>query len=187
MKRTQRKFQIGVIGSAGRQEYAQKGGATDLMMKKAQEVGALLAQEGMIVITGGKKGIMEAAAKGAKLNSGITTGIIKGKTRFKSNRFVDVEIVSGMSADGFDELLLVLMSDALIAIGGGAGTLQEIAIAYRNQKPVVVLDGLGGWSQKLIQSYLDERKKIKINVAKTPKEAVKKAILLAKKSYEHNK
>ncbi|MHB8904052.1 MAG: SLOG cluster 4 domain-containing protein, partial [Patescibacteria group bacterium] len=72
----------------------------------------------------------------------------------------------------FDELTLVLMCDALIVIGGGAGTLQEIAIAYRNNKPIIALDYLGGWGEKLAGKYLDERKRIFIKSAKTPAEAV---------------
>lgn len=178
-----RKLQIGVIGSAGPEEYSREGGASKLLMEKAKEIGFLLAKKGIIVITGGKSGVMEAAAKGAKESKGITVGVIKGKERFKSNNDTDIEVVSGAEANGFDEFLLVLMSDALIVIGGGAGTLEEMAIAYRNNKPIVVLDNSGGWAEKLRGGYLDERRIIKVEVAKTPREAVIKAIKLAKKNY----
>jgi len=66
--------------------------------------------------------VMEAAARGAKRSGGVTVGVIKGEDRYKSNDFTDVEVVSGMSADGFDEFLIVAMCDGLIALGGGAGT-----------------------------------------------------------------
>ena len=127
---------------------------------------------------------MEFAARGARKANGITVGVIKGKQRFRSNNFTDIEILTGMVADGFDEFVLITMCDALITIGGGAGTLEEIVIAYRNKKPIVALEKTGGWADKTIESYLDERETIKVESAKTPEEAVEKAIRLAMKSYE---
>jgi uncharacterized protein (TIGR00725 family) len=173
MLNNQKKLQIGVIGSAGKDDYKNNGAADEKMIMAAEEIGKLLAEAGAIVVTGGKDGIMEAAAKGSKLAGGITVGVIKGKDRFHSNNYTDIEIISGMIADGFDELTLVLMCDSLIVIGGGAGTLQEITVAYRNNKPIIALDYLEGWGEKLAGKYLDERKKIFIQSAKTPAEAVK--------------
>ena len=85
-----------------------------------------------------------------------------------------------MKADGLDELFLVLMSDALIVLGGGAGTLQEISIAYRNKKPIVVLDGMGGWGEKLSGKFVDERKLVKLVMANNPKDAVTRVCALVK-------
>jgi uncharacterized protein (TIGR00725 family) len=172
MLNNQKKLQIGVIGSAGQDDYENNGAANEEMIMIAKEVGELLAKANVIVVTGGKDGIMEAAAEGAKMAGGLTVGVIKGRDRFLSNQHTDVEIISGMIADGFDELTLVLMCDALIVIGGGAGTLQEIAIAYRNNKPIIAMDYLNGWGGKLAGGYLDERKKIFIKSAKNPVEAV---------------
>jgi len=172
MLNNQKKLQIGVIGSAGQDDYENNGAASEEMMIIAREVGELLAKANSVVVTGGKDGIMEAAAEGAKMTGGITVGVIKGRERLTSNQYTDIEIISGMVADGLDELTLVLMCDALIAIGGGAGTLQEIAIAYRNNKPVIAIDCLGGWGEKLAGNYLDERKKIFIKSAKNADEAV---------------
>ncbi|MFA6514545.1 MAG: TIGR00725 family protein [Patescibacteria group bacterium] len=176
MLNNQKKLQIGVIGSAGQDDYENNGFASEEMIIVAQEVGRLLAQADVVVVTGGKDGIMEAAAQGAKLAGGLTVGVIKGRDRFLSNKYTDIEILSGMIADGLDELTLVLMCDALIVIGGGAGTLQEIAIAYRNNKPIISIDYLGGWGEKLAEKYLDERKKIFIKSAKNPVEAVNLAL-----------
>lgn len=178
-----KKLQIGVIGSAGNEEYPDGNGLTKESIKKAQEVGKLLAQAGAIVVTGGKGGIMEAASRGAKEENGLSIGVIQGKKRFTSNDFVNIEILSGAEADGLDEYLLVMMCDALIAIGGGAGTLQEIVIAYRNNKPVIMLEGTGGWADKLEDSYLDDREKIEFIKTSIPKEAVDLAI---KNSQNHH-
>ncbi|MBU6323521.1 LOG family protein [Patescibacteria group bacterium] len=177
--KTKKKSQIAVIGSAGKSDYKKRGAASARMEALAEAVGAGLAQAGAIVVTGGKDGIMEAAAKGAKDAGGCTVGVVKGPARGTSNRFTDVEVVSGMEASGMDELLIAFMSDALIAIGGGAGTLQEIAIAYRNAKPVVVLDTADGWGKR-VPAYLDLRRTVRIRRAKTPSEAVRLALRLAR-------
>ncbi|MDO8482476.1 MAG: TIGR00725 family protein, partial [bacterium] len=178
MKR--RKLQIAVVGSAARSEYRGRGGASSFMLKAAEKVGFLLAREGAVVVTGGKGGIMEAAARGAKKGGGVTVGVVKGKLRTISNRFTDIEVLTGMEADGLDELILVLMSDAVIVLGGGAGTLQEIALAYRNKKPIVVLDGMSGWGARLAGQFVDERQLVKLIKARTPEEAVRRAYGLAK-------
>ena len=179
-----KKLQIGVIGYAGIEEYPKDKAPKKEIYKAAEQVGFLLAKKGVIVVTGGKGGIMESAAIGAKKAKGITVGVIKGNQRFRSNNFTDVEILSGMAADGFDEFLLVNMCDVLITIGGGAGTLEEIVIAYRNKKPIIALEKTGGWTDKTIGKFLDERETIKVESARTPEEAVKKAIGFAKKLYE---
>lgn len=166
-----KKLQIGIIGSAGPEEYPTKkpnGGVYDI----AYELGKLVAQNNSILITGGKSGIMEAAARGAKEKGGTTVGVVKGKERFTSNNYTDVEVVSGMDGCG-EETMLVLMCDGLIGIGGGAGTLQELAIAYRNKKPVVLINTSRGWSRNLADKFLDERKIIKFVSATSTQKAVK--------------
>lgn len=166
-----RKLQIGVIGSAGPEEYFQ-GKPDKKIYQVAEEVGRLVAENGAILVTGGKGGIMEAACRGAKSKGGFTVGIVKGRKRKTSNPYVDAEIVSGMEGYG-EEAILVLTCDGLIALGGGAGTLQELAIAYRNKKPVVVIKNLSGWANKLANSHIDQRKIIRFKSARSPKEAVK--------------
>lgn len=178
-----KKLQIGVIGYAGIEEYPKEKAPNEEIYKAAERVGFLLAEKGAIVVTGGKGGIMESAAIGAKKANGTTVGVIKGNQRFRSNNFTDVEILTGMAADGFDEFMLVMMCDVLITIGGGAGTLEEIAIAYRNKKPIIALEKTGGWADKTILECLDERETIKVSAVKSPEEAVEKALELAKKLY----
>lgn len=180
MKNNKRKLQIGVIGYAGNEEYPSGNGPTMTTLEVAEEIGFLLAQNDVTVVTGGKGGIMEAASKGAKKGDGITIGVVKGRKRFTSNKFVDVEVITGMEADGMDELSLVLMCDGFIVLGGGAGTLQELTIAYRNSKPIVALEKSGGWAEKLAGDYLDERKRMKVAVAKSPADSVKQILSLIK-------
>ena len=156
MNKLVKRLQIGVIGSAGPEEYPKRK-PLPAMMAAAEQLGALLAQAGCIVVNGGKGGVMEAVCKGAKSVGGLTVAEIAGTDRGSGNRFVDIEIIT---ADlGFrGPSLLVGMSDGLISLGGGAGTLQELAVAYRMQKPVVLLTGFGGWTDRLAQlDFLDER------------------------------
>lgn len=165
-----KKLQIAVIGPEN---------ASKELKKLAQEVGAALARRNIIVVTGGKGGVMEAAARGAKQVGGVTVGIISDAKRGKSNRFIDIEVLTGTLFKGLDEVLLPAMSDALILLGGEAGTLQEIATAYRNQKPIIAIRNTGGWADKLSNTYLDSRRLSKIVPAKNPSDAVSKAIRLA--------
>lgn len=179
MKKNKRRLQIGIIGSAGNEEYKKLSKQRSRVYRLAEELGREIAKNDAILITGGKGGIMKSACKGAKNKEGVTVGFVKGKERLTSNDFTDIEIVSGMEGCG-EETMLVLSCDGIIALGGGAGTLQELAIAYRNQKPVVVLDTKYGWSSKLANTYLDDRKNIKLIRTKTPDEAVRLLLKLIK-------
>jgi len=177
----QKKYRIGIIGSAGNDDYNGAQGASDIMMAEAEKIGYLLAENNVIVITGGKSGIMEAGARGAKKARGLTVGVVKGAKRYTSNNFTDIEVISGMEAGGFDEFLLVNMCDVLIVIGGGAGTLEEMAIAYRNKKPIIALTTQAGWAKELAGKFLDNRNIIKIETANNAEEAVKKTLELLKR------
>lgn len=168
-----KKLQIAVIGSAGINDYQGQGGADTEMLDVAEQLGAELARNDCVVVTGGKDGIMESASKGAQENGGTTVGVIKGPERFTSNPYVDIEVVSGMNADGMDEMQIILMSDGIICVGGGAGTMQELALAYRNKKPIVIMKDSGGWASKVQKlKYFDERKRVQIQTADKPVEAV---------------
>lgn len=171
-----KKLQIGIIGSAGPEEYPNKK-PDKKACKFAYEIGKIVASKKAVLICGGKGGIMKEACKGAKENAGITIGIVSGNKRRTANKYVDVEIVSG-SINGSEEGLIISASDGLIAIGGGAGTLQEIALAYRNNKPLVAIKGIRGWADKVSDTFLDERKTAKIESAINPKTAV--SLLLKK-------
>lgn len=174
-----KRIQIGVIGSAGPEEYAFDKPVAD-MYRAAEEIGKLLAEQNAIVINGGKGGVMEAVSKGAKNSGGLVAAEVAGLGRGESNAFVDIEIITGdVAFRGPSQL--IAMSDAVIAIGGGAGTLQELCVAYRMAKPTVLLTGFGGWTDKLAMiDYLDERKTIKMTVCNTPAEAVNSALEYAK-------
>lgn len=180
---TIQRTQIGVIGYAGSEEYPDGRQPVQRIYDAAEEIGFLLAQNGATVVTGGKSGVMAAAARGAKRAKGMTVGIVKGTRRFTSNEWTDIEVLSGMTLDGFDEVLLVSMCDALIVAGGGAGTLEEIVLAYRNRKPVIALDATGGWAERLSDTFLDERETERVVRAATPRAAVELALERVRRMY----
>jgi uncharacterized protein (TIGR00725 family) len=119
---------IGVIGSSE---------GTPQERELARAVGARLAGAGAIVVCGGLGGVMEAACLGAKEAGGLTIGVLPGSERAAANPHVDVALTTGLGE--LRNGLVVRFSDALIAVGGGWGTLSEIAFAMRTGRPVVAL------------------------------------------------
>jgi uncharacterized protein (TIGR00725 family) len=103
----------------------------------AEEVGRLLAARGVTVVCGGLGGVMEAAARGARMAGGTTIGILPGESRRAANEWIEHAVATGL---GHGRNLAVAASgDALIAIGGEWGTLSEIAFARRLGRRVVVV------------------------------------------------
>jgi|SRR5215218_8902680 len=114
--------------------------ATEAQCALAEDVGARLAEAGAIVVTGGLGGVMEAACRGARSRRGTTVGLLPGLDRGAANGWVDVAIPTGLGE--LRNGLVVRAADALVAVGGGAGTLSEIALAVKGG---LVVAGLGTW------------------------------------------
>jgi uncharacterized protein (TIGR00725 family) len=72
----------------------------------------------------------------------------------------------------------VYSADGVIVVGGGAGTLTEIAAAYIEGKPIVALRGSGGVADEYAGRYLDQRKTVLIHAADTPSEVVELVLRL---------
>lgn len=106
----------------------------------ARSVGRGLAEAGFVVVTGGLGGVMEAACSGAHEAGGTTIGLLPGTDRAAANPDVDVALPTGMGE--MRNVLVVRSVDVVVAVGGGHGTLSEIAFALRTGVPVV---GIGTW------------------------------------------
>jgi uncharacterized protein (TIGR00725 family) len=106
----------------------------------AEAIGAGLAEAGAVVVTGGLGGVMEAACRGARSKRGHTLGILPGDDREAANGWVELAVATGMGE--LRNGLVVRASDAVVAVGGGHGTLSEIALALKLGRGVV---GLGTW------------------------------------------
>jgi uncharacterized protein (TIGR00725 family) len=120
---------VGVIGS---------GECSESTYATAMEVGAEIGRRGWVLVCGGLGGVMEAAAKGCREAGGITVGILPGLLKESANPFISIAIATGMGEGR--NLLVVRASDALVAVSGGYGTLSEIALGLKLDKPVIGLD-----------------------------------------------
>jgi len=153
-----RRLNIGVIGDGG----AQRG---SLVFRHGHELGKALVDSGYRLVTGGLRGVMEAACQGAQTSRrhrpGDVIGILPGRDPSVANPFVDVAIPTGL-----DHLRnsIVAQSDAVVAIGGGAGTLSEICFAWIYKRLIVAL-GENGWAGKLAGAPLDHRKRFPAGIA----------------------
>lgn len=172
-----KKLQIGIMGSAADLNYSKEA------KNFAKELGKLIAKSGNILVYGAEKeysSLSTEAAKEASKNCGITVGITGGKKKEVYGKFrPTILIPCGLEIGGGREFNLVLSCDVIIAIGGGSGTLTEMAIAYQAGIPIIVIDKFEGWAKKLSNKYIDDRKRLKCINANDPIEAVNKAIELA--------
>jgi len=147
----------------------------------AYEVGREVARRGAVLVTGGLGGVMEAASKGAFEAGGLTVSIIPQKDMREANPYSTVVVATGISH--LRNFINVYSADGVIVVGGGAGTLTEVAAAYIEGKPVVALKGSGGVADEYAGRYLDQRKTVLIHAAETPSEAVELVLrLIAERS-----
>ena len=113
--------------------------ATSNDLENAYNLGKMIAQQGWILLTGGRKsGVMDAASQGAKSVDGLTIGILPGKDSQGISEAVDIAIFTDMG--NARNNINVLSSDVIIACGIGAGTASEIALAVKNGKQVILLN-----------------------------------------------
>jgi uncharacterized protein (TIGR00725 family) len=114
------------------------GDATGSLLEMAEEVGRLVARAGAVVVCGGLGGVMQAAARGAAAEGGVSIGILPGGDRTEQGPDLTYSFPTAMGEGR--NVLIARAADALIAIGGGYGTLSEIAFALKIDVPVVGLD-----------------------------------------------
>ena len=106
--------------------------------KLSYEVGREIARRGAVLINGGRTGVMEAAAAGARSLGGRTIGILPSYDRGTANRHIEFAIATGMGEAR--NAIIVASADAIIAMEGEGGTLAEIGIAIKMKRPLVALE-----------------------------------------------
>lgn len=149
---------IGVMGPGA--------GASETDRKNAYELGKLIAQEGWVLLTGGRNtGVMDAANLGAKAANGFTVGILPTDSDRNISDAVDIAIITDMGSARNN--INVLSSDVVIACGMGIGTASEVALALKGNKKVVLLSD-NQESQLFFKSLAAEN----LLIAKTPSDAV---------------
>ena len=118
------------------------GAATDDELLLAGAIGRLIAERGCTLVCGGLGGAMAAACRGARDAGGVTIGIIPGYDDRAANPWVDHVVCTGLGQAR--NTLVAATGHVLIAVGGGWGTLSEIALGLRLGRPVVLV---GGWAE----------------------------------------
>ncbi len=128
--------------AAGRRRVAVIGAAlaTPDELELARRVGAEIARRAAILLCGGLGGVMEAAAGAARAQGGLTIGLLPGYDAAAANPGIVIPLPTGLGHAR--NVLVVAGAEAVIAIGGGAGTLSEIGLALKLGRRVV---GLCTW------------------------------------------
>lgn len=136
--------------------------------KIAYELGKALVDNGYRVLTGGMggndedDGVMEFAMKGARDSSNYsesdTIAILPGFSPEQASKYADIIIPTGMDVY---RNCITANADAVIAIGGGAGTLCEMAYAWALGRLIIAFDNVSGWSSQLAGKPVDHRKRYK--------------------------
>ena len=110
------------------------------MAEVAYRLGWEIARRHHVLVCGGLGGVMDAAAHGAHDANGFSVGILPGPDRRGASKWLSVAVPTDMGHAR--NAVVALAGDALIAVGGGFGTLSEIAFGLKMGKPVI---GLGAW------------------------------------------
>ena len=142
-------LKIGVMGSASGPQIEFKHART-MARKLGQEIG----KRGYIFINGACPGLPNDALLGAKEAGGFTIGVSPAFSKhahiheYKSPHAHDMILFTGM---GFMErdIINIRSSDAIVIVGGGIGTLNELTIAYEEGRPIGVLTETGGISDSI--------------------------------------
>ncbi|WP_165923721.1 TIGR00725 family protein [Bosea sp. BK604] len=105
----------------------------------AETIGRLLAEHGVTVLCGGRSGVMEDVCRGVAAAGGLSIGLLPDTEPEAANRYVTVPIATGIGVAR--NALIARAARCLVAIGGGYGTLSEIAFALQFGRPVFTLEG----------------------------------------------
>ncbi|SRR6266498_269710 len=137
------RYQICVSGAA-------QGQTVEYAHELAYHLGAEIARQGHVLLTGATSGLPQYAARGAHEGGGISIGFSPASTyreHMHSYRLPTIEFdyinFTGMDYVGRD-IHLVRSSDAVITVGGRMGSLHEFSTAMESHKVVGVLTGSGG-------------------------------------------
>ncbi len=152
-------LRIAVIGAGDCDERCRR-----LAFETGREIGRRA-----VLLCGGRGGVMAAAAEGARSVGGLTVGILPGASVAASppNPYIQLPIYTGLGQAR--NQVLVLSADAIVAVCGGWGTLNEISMAAKHGIPVVCLES---WRLEPHAGVAPAR----LIQADTPADAVRRAV-----------
>lgn len=155
-------------------------------LRPAYELGQLLAQEGIaLVYGGGAVGLMGAVANGALSRGGRVVGVIPAfmaKREWAHKGVTDLIVVQSMNKR---KERMRALADALVALPGGSGTLEELLEAISLKRlglyfgPIVILNTRGFYDPLLLlldrciaERFMDPRHRQIWTVVKEPSEVL---------------
>lgn len=112
----------------------------------AEALGRALGASGAVVVTGGLGGVMEAASRGCVEAGGLSVGFLPGSNASAANAWVTIPVPTGLGEAR--NALVVRAGEAVVAVGGGWGTLSEVALARKMEREVAFL-GKAPWDLPL--------------------------------------
>lgn len=132
-------------------------GKEGIRYRLAFETGKALVDNGYRVQSGGLGGVMEAVFAGAResenYKEGDTVALVPSFDTETANRYADIVVPTGLD---IMRNALVANADAVIGVGGGAGTLCEFAFAWSMKRLILAYKNSGGWSEKLAGTRIDD-------------------------------
>mgnify|MGYP003340077579 CR=1 FL=1 len=145
-----------VIGSARADQVA---------LDEAHKLGRCLIEEGFRVATGGLGGIMHAALEGARRSlryrEGDTVAFLPSYGDAGASPAADIVLRTGLQHAR--NVVMIASADVVLAVGGRAGTLVELALAWELSRPVIVVGTTAGWATELAGRTLDDRRQDKLH------------------------
>ncbi len=143
-------MRVGVIGYSGPIDLPPVLELKELCL----ELGRSLAKAGHVVFNGGRDGVMELVSRGAREAGGVVVGILpEGEA---GNPYLSVSVDTGLDFR-MRSFILLRNVDVVVSIGGEIGTAIEILGAYAMGRPVILLRGTGGWTDRIVQVLIDGR------------------------------
>ncbi len=133
--------------------------------QQAKQVGAMLAEAGFTICTGGYLGVMEAASRGAREKGGRVFGIVMNQFKSEPNRYLTDKVATDHFYDRLQNL--ITRSVGFIALRGGMGTVTEISLVWNKlqtgvlaKRPMILLgdcwkDVVQAWENNLVVSKSD--------------------------------
>ncbi|BAA29327.1 TIGR00725 family protein [Pyrococcus horikoshii] len=162
-------IQIAIAGSSDEKPL-------EVAVRKTKEFIKALPSD-VILMTGGRGGIMEVASEEFRKKGGIVVGILPYSDN--GNRFNTVRVKTGLNPVERSGVLIE-SADVLVVLGGGVGTMIEALMAYNLGIPVIVITGTGYASDRLMElakeGYFDHKRIVKVIFTDDPKEAAKLAL-----------
>ena len=120
--------------------------------KLAEEISAAIVEKGYGIITGGGKGIMEAANKGANSKKGKSVGLcINLPFEDTNNQYIDPDKILNFDYFFVRKVMFVKYAQGFVVMPGGFGTLDEFFEAvtliqtYKAEKFPIILVGSDFW------------------------------------------